>query len=102
MRLTDPLVWTIRGYQRLISPLTPPMCRFTPTCSHYAVEALQVHGVVRGSMLATLRLLRCHPFHPGGFDPVPPREGPLLVEAPSATTTAAADPAQPEDGPHGH
>lgn len=71
MRASDPLVWTIRGYQRLISPLTPPMCRFTPTCSHYAVEALQVHGVVRGSMLATWRLMRCHPFNAGGHDPVP-------------------------------
>ncbi|MCK6501978.1 membrane protein insertion efficiency factor YidD [Myxococcota bacterium] len=99
MRVTDPLIWTIRGYQRLISPLTPPMCRFTPTCSQYAVEALRVHGLVRGSMLASWRLMRCHPFHPGGHDPVPPREGALLVDGPPATTTAA--PAHLEDGPHG-
>lgn len=99
MRATDPLVWTIRGYQRLISPLTPPMCRFTPTCSQYAVEALRVHGLVRGGMMATWRLMRCHPFNPGGHDPVPPMEGALLVEASAATTSA--DPAPPQDGPHG-
>jgi len=77
MHLTDPLVWTIRGYQKLISPLTPPMCRFTPTCSQYAVQALQVHGLVRGSMLASWRLIRCHPFNPGGDDPVPPPQARL-------------------------
>lgn len=71
--LADLLVWTIRGYQKLISRYTPPSCRFHPTCSHYAVTALRVHGPARGGWMAFLRVMRCHPFHPGGFDPVPPR-----------------------------
>ncbi|MGH7165771.1 MAG: membrane protein insertion efficiency factor YidD [Nitrospiraceae bacterium] len=57
-------------YQRWISPLLPPACRFEPTCSRYAREAIQRHGVLLGVAWAALRLLRCHPFHPGGFDPV--------------------------------
>jgi len=61
----------IRGYQRWIRPLLPPACRFAPTCSAYALEAVERHGAVRGSWLALRRLLRCHPYHPGGFDPVP-------------------------------
>ncbi len=65
------LVLLIRGYQRFVSPYTPPTCRFYPTCSAYAVEAIQRHGPWRGAMLATRRVLRCHPFHPGGYDPVP-------------------------------
>ena len=67
-----PLVALLRGYQRWISPLLPPSCRFYPTCSAYAVEALQVHGLLRGGALAAWRLLRCAPWHPGGIDPVPP------------------------------
>jgi putative membrane protein insertion efficiency factor len=65
------LVLPIRGYQRFISPALPPSCRFTPSCSTYAVEAITRHGVLRGSWLAARRLVRCHPFHPGGVDPVP-------------------------------
>ena len=61
----------IRIYQRLISPLLPRRCRFLPTCSEYAVEAIRKHGVLRGSWLALRRILKCHPVHPGGFDPVP-------------------------------
>jgi uncharacterized protein len=68
-----PLVAVLRGYQRWISPALPPSCRFHPSCSAYAVEALQVHGLLRGTALATWRLLRCAPWHPGGIDPVPPR-----------------------------
>lgn len=60
----------IRFYKRFISPMTPPSCRFQPTCSSYAVEAIEVWGVY-GLWLALRRLLRCHPFHPGGHDPVP-------------------------------
>lgn len=65
------LVGMIRLYQRFISPMLGPRCRFYPSCSHYACDALHHHGVLRGGWLATRRLLRCHPFHPGGFDPVP-------------------------------
>jgi len=61
----------IRAYQLLISPLLPHCCRFVPSCSHYAAEALQRHGVWRGLGLSLKRLGRCHPFHPGGWDPVP-------------------------------
>ena len=67
------LVMMLRFYKRFISPFLPPACRFTPTCSEYAMEAVMVHGPFRGSTMAALRLLRCHPFHPGGHDPVPPR-----------------------------
>jgi putative membrane protein insertion efficiency factor len=60
----------IAFYQRWLSPLTPPRCRFEPTCSAYAHEALARHGLVRGLGLSAWRLLKCHPFHPGGVDPV--------------------------------
>lgn len=61
----------IRFYRRWISPVTPPSCRFHPTCSAYALEAVERYGAGRGGWLALRRLLRCHPFHPGGYDPVP-------------------------------
>jgi hypothetical protein len=61
----------IRGYKRFLSPLLPPACRFLPTCSDYAVEAIQRHGLMRGSAMGLSRLARCHPFHRGGYDPVP-------------------------------
>jgi putative membrane protein insertion efficiency factor len=66
-----PLVGLVRVYQRLVSPLLPPSCRFYPSCSAYAATALTRHGAVKGSWLAARRLARCHPFHPGGIDPVP-------------------------------
>jgi hypothetical protein len=65
------LALPIRFYKRFISPLLPPACRFHPSCSVYALEALQKHGALRGLRLTLWRLLRCQPFHPGGFDPVP-------------------------------
>lgn len=60
----------IRFYKLVISPLLPPACRFYPTCSEYAAEAIARYGVLRGGWLAARRLGRCHPFHPGGYDPV--------------------------------
>lgn len=66
------LIGLIRLYRTVISPLYPPVCRFQPTCSQYAIEAIAQHGPFKGSWLATRRVLRCHPFHPGGYDPVPP------------------------------
>lgn len=69
--LAWPLILVVRGYQLFLSPLLPPACRYTPSCSAYAVEALQRHGALRGSWLAARRISRCHPFTPGGYDPVP-------------------------------
>jgi len=65
----------LRFYRRFLSPLKPPMCRFSPTCSQYAIEAVEAHGVVRGGGLAIWRILRCQPFARAGYDPVPPRRG---------------------------
>ena len=65
------LILPVRFYQKFISPLTPPSCRFTPTCSQYAVEALRKHGPVKGLWLAIRRILRCHPWGGSGYDPVP-------------------------------
>jgi uncharacterized protein len=62
----------LRGYQLLISPVLPPACRFSPTCSEYAVEAVERHGAGRGALLALRRLARCHPWGGSGYDPVPP------------------------------
>lgn len=73
------LTWSLRGlvrlYQLVISPALPPRCRFLPTCSDYAMEALATHGALSGTSLAVRRLLRCHPWGGSGYDPVPPAEG---------------------------
>ena len=65
------LIALIRLYKRAISPLLPNACKYTPTCSEYAMEAIEVHGALKGSLLAAWRLLRCNPFSRGGYDPVP-------------------------------
>ena len=65
------LMALVRAYQLILAPVLPPSCRFTPSCSAYAHEALSRHGAVRGSWLAARRLARCHPWNPGGYDPVP-------------------------------
>ncbi len=61
----------LRFYKREISPMLPPCCRYTPTCSEYAMQAVEKYGAVKGGWLAAKRILRCHPFHEGGYDPVP-------------------------------
>ncbi|MBI1328768.1 MAG: membrane protein insertion efficiency factor YidD [Alphaproteobacteria bacterium] len=75
------LIAPIRFYRRFISPMFPPACRFEPTCSRYAIEAIEVHGPIKGAALALRRLLRCHPITwlggSSGFDPVPPHKKPL-------------------------
>lgn len=65
------MIGAIRLYQRFLSPLLPPVCRFHPSCSHYTAEAIEVWGPFRGGWMGFLRILRCQPFHPGGYDPVP-------------------------------
>ncbi|GAB3655095.1 hypothetical protein GCM10027589_14190 [Actinocorallia lasiicapitis] len=76
-RRTGPVAWlfigVVKGYRKVISPLLPPTCRFEPSCSAYGLEALQTHGALRGGWLTIARIARCHPFHPGGYDPVPAR-----------------------------
>lgn len=69
--LTRLLVALVRAYQLALSPFFGQQCRFTPTCSHYAIEALQTHGAAKGMLLAVKRILRCHPWQAGGHDPVP-------------------------------
>lgn len=64
-------IFLIRGWQRTFSAVLPPSCRFTPSCSQYGIEAIQKYGVFKGGWLTIKRIGRCHPFHPGGYDPVP-------------------------------
>lgn len=68
------MLGAIRFYQKHISAHFPPMCRFYPTCSRYAVEAIETHGAFKGGLLTLWRLLRCNPLFPGGYDPVPPKK----------------------------
>ena len=69
--MKKPMLSAIHFYQRSISPAFPPRCRYIPTCSEYAAGAIEKYGAARGGLLAAKRLLRCHPFHKGGYDPVP-------------------------------
>jgi putative membrane protein insertion efficiency factor len=80
----------IVAYRRWISPALPARCRFHPSCSAYALEAVATHGALRGVGLAIWRLLRCHPFHPGGYDPVPPPRKAHPVRAELDDVTGAA------------
>jgi len=95
------LAAVVRGYQLAISPLLRPSCRFAPSCSEYAYESLVEHGALRGTWLALRRLLRCHPFCEGGYDPVPQSKRQAAAGAPDAPGAAAdltvlAAPVQPE------
>jgi putative membrane protein insertion efficiency factor len=85
--LARALILLIRIYQRTLSPLLGPVCRFEPSCSRYAVKCLEWHGALRGSWLAARRIGRCHPWNPGGYDPPPPRLG----EATPAADASGAD-----------
>ncbi|TVP78575.1 MAG: membrane protein insertion efficiency factor YidD [Gemmatimonadales bacterium] len=86
------VVGLIRFYQLGISPYTPPSCRYTPTCSQYAIEAVERFGVLRGGWLFVRRFARCHPFGGEGYDPVPPaRDVPRAVDAPQAPAPDDAD-----------
>ena len=91
LKPSRPLLLLIRGYQRAISPLLPPACRYGPTCSQYALEAIEAHGALRGGWLALRRLSRCHPGRAGGYDPVPGvgggREGGSTQPPGDATTS---------------
>ncbi len=91
MTLRRLAVLPIRFYQLCISPLLPRACRFYPSCSHYAIEAVEQHGIVRGFGLAAWRILRCHPWCAGGFDPVPPsRHSTKGAAAPHAKNAVTA------------
>ena len=83
------LVWILRGYQLAISPMLGQNCRFYPSCSQYAIEALRLHGAARGSALAARRVGRCHPWNEGGHDPVPPASGQHRPDSESHSPKAA-------------
>jgi len=87
------LLVPVNFYRRWISPVLPPSCRFEPSCSAYAVEALSTHGALRGSWLTVRRLLRCGPWHPGGYDPVPPPRQSRMVRSASSATKVLEEPA---------
>lgn len=91
-----PLIWFLKAYRALISPLYGQVCRYHPSCSAYALEAVTVHGSLRGSWLAGSRLLSCHPWAAGGYDPVPPRGEqrirPRGSAIPGSVPTLGADP----------
>jgi putative membrane protein insertion efficiency factor len=86
------LIWLLRGYRFAISPLYGQVCRYHPSCSAYALEAVSVHGSLRGSWLAVRRLGRCHPWAAGGYDPVPPRRQPRTEPSVDGAPGADAHP----------
>ncbi|WP_237492041.1 membrane protein insertion efficiency factor YidD [Modestobacter sp. L9-4] len=93
------LLAAVRFYQRAISPAFPPRCRFEPSCSAYAAEALEVHGAVRGSWLALVRLAKCAPWHPGGLDLVPPPRSAPGTDGGGRTSSTSAQSSAPAAAP---
>ncbi|WP_395106558.1 membrane protein insertion efficiency factor YidD [Actinomadura sp. SCN-SB] len=89
------LILLVRAYRRFLSPLLGQQCRFQPTCSAYGLEALQVHGALRGSWLTVRRIGRCHPFNRGGYDPVPPAKGVAPSTTPSEDRQAQSGTSRP-------
>lgn len=85
------IIHLLRGYRYLISPLFGPACRFVPSCSEYAIEAVETHGAARGLWLSVRRLLKCHPWHDGGFDPVPGIHACLPVCPPASLSPPSSD-----------
>jgi uncharacterized protein len=94
------LTLLVRGYQLFVSPLLGPRCRFYPSCSAYALTALQRHGALRGSWLAVRRLARCHPWNPGGVDHVPPAAARRAADAGPEVSCCAPPPVAPAAGHH--
>jgi putative membrane protein insertion efficiency factor len=88
------VICLVRAYQKWISPVRPPACRFTPTCSAYAITAIERHGALRGGWLTTRRLLRCGPWHPGGHDPVPPLVDKAGADHPRTATSTSTSTTQ--------
>lgn len=91
------LIGIIQAYRKFLSPLLLPSCRFYPTCSAYAIEAISTWGSAKGSWLAVKRICRCHPFHPGGYDPVPT----VATSANSVHSETVASEADQDNSPHG-
>lgn len=98
--LARPLIWLIRGYQLLISPLLGPSCKFYPSCSAYALTALERFGPVKGTWLAARRLLRCHPWSDGGVDHVPQRDADRPATPTTITSSGAPTGASRDRGSH--
>ena len=99
--LSRPFIFLIRLYQKILSPLKPPSCRFIPTCSNYAIEALKEWGLIAGAALALWRILRCNPFSKGGYDPVPKRKRRLKKRV-SETAERPTETNKTEDFPNTH
>ncbi|WP_433465487.1 membrane protein insertion efficiency factor YidD [Spirillospora sp. CA-142024] len=93
------LILLVRAYRRFLSPLLGQQCRFQPSCSAYGLEALQVHGALRGTWLTARRIARCQPFHPGGHDPVPPRKKSAAAPANSGREESGPALAEPKELP---